>query len=86
MYYNWKDIFFQTQLNVKVNYKPPASAQQHAGGGDAQQVDAEGGKNQFFIMLVNLYNFFHRSMHTNFFSHDSHFWSLSRSMHVIHWK
>ena len=33
----------QTQLNVKVNYKPPASAQQHTGGGDAQQVDAEGG-------------------------------------------
>lgn len=54
--------FFQTQLNVKVNYKPPASAQQHTGGGDAQQVDAEGGKDQFLIMFVNLYDFFHRTM------------------------
>ena len=88
--YNWKDVFFfQTQLNVKVNYKPPASAQQHTGGGDAQQIDAEGGKNNFFIhlfMFVNLCDFVHRSMHTNYFSHDSHFWSLSGSMHVIHWK
>jgi hypothetical protein len=70
--YNWKDVvFFQTQLNVKVNYKPPASAQQHTGGGDAQQVDAEGGKNNFFIhlfMFVNLCDFVHRSMHTNYYT------------------